>query len=72
MSQLSRAALDELVAEDVVDAYDDDEQLVGLHTMIEDNLVMPFVTTVLGVGVTVREVELRARGIAAYRRGLGE
>ena len=33
---------------------------------------LPFVTTVLGVEVTVREVELRARGIVAYRRWLGE
>lgn len=65
VSQLSRAELDELVAEAVVDAYNDDEQLTGLYTMIEDNLAMPFDTTVLGVEVTVRKVDLRADGIVA-------
>jgi hypothetical protein len=65
VSQLSRAELDELVAEAVVDAHDDDEQLTGLYTMIEDNLAMPFVATVLGVDVTVRRVDLRPGGIVA-------
>jgi hypothetical protein len=65
VSQLSRAALDELVAEAVVDAYNDDEQLTGLYTMIEENLAMPFETTVLGVEVTVRRIDLQAEGIVA-------
>jgi hypothetical protein len=42
-----------------------DEQLTGLYTMIEDNLTMPFTTTVLGVEVTVRTVDLRNDGIVA-------
>ena len=41
-----------LVVEAVVDAYNDDEQLTGLYTMIEDNLAMPFETTVLGAALT--------------------
>jgi hypothetical protein len=65
MGQPSRAELDVLVAEAVVDAHNDDEQLTGLYTMIEDNLAMPFETTVLGVEVTVRKVDLRADGIVA-------
>jgi hypothetical protein len=65
VSQLSRAALDELVAEAVVDAYNDDEQLTGLYTMIEENLAVPFDTRVLGVEVTVRRVDLQAEGIVA-------
>ena len=65
MGQPSRAELDVLVVEAVVDAYNDDEQLTGLYTMIEDNLAMPFETTVLGVEVTVRKVDLRADGIVA-------
>ena len=65
MIQLSRAELDELVAEAVVDAYNDDEQLTGLYTMIEENLAMPFDTTVLGIEVTVRRVDLQAEGIVA-------
>jgi hypothetical protein len=50
-----------------VDAYGDDEQLTGLFTMIEEHLAVPFTTTVLGVKVTVRKVDLTAD---TNRRGL--
>lgn len=59
VGSLSRAELDALVAEAVVDCYDDDEQLNGLFTMMQDNLAVPFTTQVLGVDVTVRRVDLR-------------
>ncbi len=62
---MSRAELDALVDEAVVECYDDDEQLTGLYTMIEDNLAVPFTTQVLGVEVTVRRVDLRDDGIVA-------
>ena len=65
MGSWSRAELNELIAEAVVDAYDDDEQLLGFFTMIDDHLALPFATTVLGVEVTVGRVDLRARGIVA-------
>ncbi|MEU7882833.1 hypothetical protein [Microbispora bryophytorum] len=77
MPELSEAQLDALVEQATVDAYDD-ERLSGFHFMIEDNLAMPFRTTVLGVEVTVRKVELRVgRGIVAicvrgrYRQAIG-
>jgi hypothetical protein len=72
VGSLSRAELDALVAEAIVDCYDDDEQLTGLYTMIEDNLALPFTTEVLGVEVTVRKVDLRDGGIVAicHRGGL--
>jgi hypothetical protein len=44
---LSKARLDELVEEAIVDCYNESEQVTGLHTMIEDNLAIPFETTVL-------------------------
>ena len=62
MGVLSTAELDALVEEATVDAYSEDEQLTGLFTMIEDNLAVPFTTTVLGVEVTVRSVDLRQDG----------
>jgi hypothetical protein len=65
VEKLSRAALDELIAEATVDAYNDSEQLTGLYTMIEHNLAMPFDTVVLRVEVTVRKVDLRGDGIVA-------
>jgi hypothetical protein len=54
--------LDALIAEATVDCYGDDEQLTGLFAMIDECLVVPFDSTVLGVTVTVREVELTVDG----------
>ncbi|MCT9083118.1 calcium-binding protein [Streptomyces fulvoviolaceus] len=56
--QLSAAQLDELVAQATVDAYDDEEQLTGLFTMIAEHLTVPFKTVVLGVEVIVKKVDL--------------
>jgi hypothetical protein len=59
------AALEAMIEEATVDAYNDDEQLTGLYIMIEDNLAAPFTTTVLGVEVTVRKVDLTDDSIVA-------
>jgi hypothetical protein len=56
MAELSKADLDDLVEEAIVDAYGEDEQLAGFYTMIEENLVLPFMTMVLGVEVTVEDI----------------
>lgn len=68
--RLSKARLDELVEEAIVDCYNESEQATGLYTMIEDNLAFPFATTVLGVTVTVERVQLTLRGeiVAVCRR----
>ncbi|MFJ9752731.1 hypothetical protein [Streptomyces chartreusis] len=52
--------LDVLVEEATVDAYDTEEQLMGLFTMVQENLAVPFTTTVLGVEVTVQDIDLTA------------
>ncbi len=65
MASKRTAALEAMIEEATVDAYNDDEQLTGLYTMIEDNLAVPFTTTVLGVEVTVRKVDLTADSIVA-------
>ena len=36
MTELSQADLGELVEEAIVDAHDEDEQLAGFYTMIEE------------------------------------
>ncbi|GAA1021629.1 hypothetical protein Aple_072310 [Acrocarpospora pleiomorpha] len=60
------AHLDELIAQAIVDAYDEHEQLSGFHVMIEDNLAVPFETTVLDIPVTVKKIEHQlGTGIAA-------
>ena len=65
MLELSEGELDALVEEATVDAYNDEEQLSGFAVMIEDNLGLPFETTVLGVMVTVNGVTQTESGIVA-------
>ncbi|MBW4704566.1 calcium-binding protein [Micromonospora sp. RL09-050-HVF-A] len=65
MASKGDAALEAMIEEATVDAYGDDEQLTGLFTMLEEHLAVPFTTTVLGVEVTVRKIDLTADTIAA-------
>jgi hypothetical protein len=58
VAKRSNAELDMLVERAVADAYGEDEQLSAFHVMIEDNLAVPFQTTVLGVEVTVTKIDL--------------
>ena len=69
-TRLSKARLDRLVEEAIVDCYNESEQVTGLYTMIEDHLALPFETTVLGVPVTVERVDLTQREeiVAVCRR----
>lgn len=65
MASKGTAALEAMIEEATADAYGDDEQLTGLFTMIEEHLAVPFTTTVLGVEVTVRTIDLTANTIVA-------
>lgn len=56
-TKASDAALDALIEEATVDAYDASEQMMGFHTMLAENLEMPFKTEVLGVAVTVEKLD---------------
>ncbi len=71
MSKLSKAELDSLVGEAIVDCYDREERAAGLYTMIQDNLATPFQTQVLGLDVVVKDVDLRddAGVVAICTRG---
>jgi hypothetical protein len=51
-----------LIEEATVDCYNDDEQVTGLYTKVEEHLELPFETTVLAVKVTVGGVDLRDTG----------
>jgi hypothetical protein len=68
---LSKAELAVMAAEATVDCYGEDEQVSGFYTMIGDNLEVPFGTTVLGVDVTVEDVDLKDDGciVAICARG---
>jgi len=69
----SRARLEQLIAEAIVDAYDDSEQRVGFLTMLENSLALPFETEVLGMRVSVERIDLtRADEIVAICRHGGK
>jgi hypothetical protein len=55
---ISKPELDALIEEATVDCYNEEEQITGLFTMLEDNLALPFETSVLGMPVTVAKVDL--------------
>ena len=61
----------EMMEEATVDAYGESEQAAGWLTSIEENLEVPFETTVLGVPVIVERIDLSRSGqiVAVCRRG---
>lgn len=71
MSTLDPASLRALIEEATIDAYGEDEQLTGLFTMIEENLAVPFTTTVLGVEADVVGVDLTDDGRVVARCARG-
>jgi hypothetical protein len=54
----STKLLDAMIEDATVDAYNDEEQITGLFTMLEEHLALPFDTEVLGVTVTVTKIDL--------------
>ena len=56
--RLSRKTLEGMVEEATIDAYGESEQVVGFFTMIEEHLHVPFSTTVLGVEVIVKKIDM--------------
>ncbi len=58
----NRMHLQALIEEATVDSYNEDEQLTGIFTMLEEHLELPFKTAVLGSMVTVERIDLRASG----------
>jgi c-di-GMP-related signal transduction protein len=55
---LSKAKLDEMIAEATVDAYGDSEQIMGFFCLLEERLQLPFNTEVLGIEVTVESLDV--------------
>jgi len=63
------AHLDNLIDEATVDCYNESEEISGIFTMMEENLAVPFKTTILGVEVTVERIDLDEVIVAVCRRG---
>jgi hypothetical protein len=65
----SKAKLEKLIDEAVVDAYGEEEQVGGFFTMMEEHLALPFSATILGVDVVVEKVDMiQSRIVAICRR----
>jgi hypothetical protein len=56
--RIGKARLEEMIEDATVDCHDESEQMMGWFTMLDENLVVPFETRVLGVPVTVERVDL--------------
>ncbi|MFF8710344.1 calcium-binding protein [Streptomyces sp. NPDC015184] len=71
MGALDRAEPEAMVEEATVDAYGKEERRIGLFTLLEQCLDLPFTATVLGVEVTVRGAALTRDGrlVASCSRG---
>jgi hypothetical protein len=65
-----KAKLEKLIAEAVVDAYGEEEQVGGFLTMMEEHLALPFSANILGVDVVVEKVDMSRDGqiVAICRR----
>ena len=70
LPSVSKARLEKLIAEAVVDAYTEQEQAVGFLTMIQDHHVLPFSVNILGVEAVVEKVDMTRDGriVAVCRR----
>lgn len=62
LSLLSKARLESLIEEAVVDAYGDEEQTGGFFTMIEEHLALPFSVNIRGVEAVVEKVDMTRDG----------
>jgi hypothetical protein len=63
--RIGKVGLEAMIEEALVDAYGDDEQATAWLTALEDHLVMPFETKVLGLVVAVTKLDIRDEEIVA-------
>ena len=56
--RLSKARLDDLVEEALVDAYGEPEQVTAFYTTMENDLRLPFETEILGMTVIVEGIDI--------------
>ena len=70
LPSFSKAKLEKLIEEAVVDAYGEEEQVGGFLTLMEEHLALPFSANILGVDVVVEKVDMTCNGriVAVCRR----
>lgn len=71
LPKLSKAKLEKLIEEAVVDAYNEEEQIVAFLTMIQEHVALPFSVNILGADSIVEKIDLTRDGriVAICRRG---
>jgi len=57
-NRIGKERLNELIREALADAYGEEEQAMGFHTMLENDLRLPFETQILGITATVDSIEI--------------
>lgn len=62
LPKLSKAKLEALVEEAIIDAYGEEEQRVGFLTMLQEHLALPFSVNILGVEAAVQKVDMTLDG----------
>jgi hypothetical protein len=62
LPSFSKAKLEKLIGEAVLDAYGEEEQVGGFLTMMEEYLALPFSADILGVDVVVEKVDMTRSG----------
>ena len=62
LPSLSKTKLEKLIAEAVVDAYNEQEQTVGFLTMMQEHLALPLSVSILGVESVVEKIDLTRDG----------
>ncbi|SPF49579.1 Putative cytoplasmic protein (fragment) [Candidatus Sulfopaludibacter sp. SbA4] len=55
---MSKARLQKLVEEAIVDAYGESGQVTGFYTILENDLRLPLETQILGVTAIVERVDI--------------
>ena len=70
LPSLGEAKLEALIEKAIVDPNHEDEQKVGLLTMIQEHLSLPFSVNILGVEAVVEKVDMTRDGriVAVCRR----
>jgi hypothetical protein len=73
-AHLDDAKLRALITEATVDAHDESEQAMGFFSVLEEELMLPFKTEVLGVEVVVQDIGMTddEQIVAVCKRGNAE
>lgn len=65
IKNLTEEQYEAIVEEATIDSYDEEEDIVGFCTLIQDNIKFPFTAKVVGEEVVVLDVDCNSREVKA-------